>query len=98
MLVHEPKRVHQLMHELGQPFVEALRVQADYLGAPFHPPLAFALCSRVYDHVVGTWDFLAVCWFELHAGNIFSDVIHGFHQLYPQRFFKSEIPLILHNS
>ena len=98
MLVHEPKRVHQLVHGSLQAIVEAAQVQVDFLGASSHSPLAFALGSRVNDDVVGTSNLLAVCWFEFDAGDISSDVVHSFHQLSPQRSFKSVIPLVFYHS
>ena len=57
VLVHEPKRMQELVHGHNQPLVEAGRVQVHCLVPPNHPKLAFALRAWIDGHKVWTFGF-----------------------------------------
>ena len=57
MLVHEPKRMHELVHGHNQPSVEAGGVQMHCLVPTSHTQLAFALRPWIDGDVVGALGF-----------------------------------------
>ena len=85
MLVHEPKRVHELVHRSRQPLEEASRVEENGLVPASHTQLAFALGARVYGHVVRV-RVGQVEWDEFDTRSCLGDVVHCGNCLGPQGF------------
>ena len=85
MLVHEPKRVHEFMHRSRQPLGEAITVEDDGLVPASHTQLAFALCARIYGHVVRV-GVGQVEWNEFDTRSCLGDVVHCGNCLGPQVF------------
>ena len=74
VLVHEPKRMHELVHGHDQTSVEAGGVQVHCLVPPYHPKLAFALRAWIDGHIVGALSFGRD---KGHAGEQAGEVVHG---------------------
>ena len=74
MLVHEPKRMHELVHGHDQTSVEAGGVQVHCLVPSSHTQLAFALRAWIDRHVVGALSFGRD---KGHAGEQAGEVVHG---------------------
>ena len=80
MLVHEPQRMHEFVHRSGQPLEEAFTVENDGLVPASHTQLAFALCARVYGHVVRV-RVGQVEGNEFDTRSCLGDVVHGLYCL-----------------
>ena len=80
MLVHEPQRMHEFVHRSGQPLEEASRVEENGLVPASHTQLAFALCARIYGHVVRV-RVGQVEGNEFDTRSCLGDVVHGLYCL-----------------
>ena len=73
VLVHEPKRMHELVHGHNQPSVEAAGVHVEQLLPAPHTHLARAGWTAVYGHKIAAG---AVGWHKGDAGGQLGDVVH----------------------
>ena len=88
MLVHEPKRMHELVHGHDQPLTKAGGVEVHRLLPTSHPQLAFAvLAMRVYCDIVGA---RAGGWLKRDTWDQLGDVVHCLPHQCPQGFLKKK--------
>ena len=73
VLVHEPKRMHELVHGHDHPSVKAGGVQVHWLVPASHSDLALALCAWIDSHKVRAPGF---CRHKGDAGEHVSEVVH----------------------
>ena len=79
--------MHEFVHRSGQPLEEAFTVENDGLVPASHTQLAFALCARVYGHVVRV-GVGQVEWNEFDTRSCLGDVVHGLYCLVPEVYRK----------
>ena len=85
--MHEAQRVHELVHRSCQPLEEAFTVENDGLVPASHTQLAFALCARVYGHMVGV-GVDQVKGNEFDTRSCLGDVVHGLYCLVSEVYKK----------